>query len=231
MVTEPCSKSTKLKLIAWILVGVIFAGLHTYAISLVRKDLYRNDSIVVNVSDYADRFLDGSMRNLSHELNKIRAVIRIYSIAHSDAVKYLAQREPASFPIWVRNEVCFWCATNYPDLDPQCILALIYHESRFNPTVVNSKTGAVGLMQILPKWHTQRAERLGTTLTDPAGNIQVGCDILNEVYQQSKSMSYALNVYAGGYPYADRYKDSSSPFEIELIEILNNADFLNLIGR
>lgn len=110
-------------------------------------------------------------------------------------------------------------STIYTDVDPLLVKAIIYHESRFDPDAVNSNGGAVGLMQISPKWHTNRADALGVSLSDPYGNILVGCDILNELYK-SHSKSYSLNVYAGGYSYADRYRNDKSPFEKELDAIM-----------
>ncbi len=120
-----------------------------------------------------------------------------------------------------KNYISEIVKTHYPDLDSNLIAAIVYHESRFRPDVVNKKTNATGLMQILPKWHTERAHKLGVTdLSDPYGNILVGCDILNEVVQSKKSMAYAIDFYAGGYQYADRYKNSVSPFRKELNQIL-----------
>lgn len=108
----------------------------------------------------------------------------------------------------------------YPDLDARYVKAIIYHESRYSPNVVNAKTGVKGLMQISPKWHTQRAKNLGVEdLLDPYGNILVGCDILNELTQKH-SFNYALNFFAGGYPYANRYKGSTSPYVESLIRII-----------
>lgn len=101
--------------------------------------------------------------------------------------------------------------TYYPDLDSDIVKAVIYHESRFQPDAKNSKTGVIGLMQVSPKWHTKRAARLGVSLNDPYGNILVGCDILHEQLQ-GHSMSYALNVFAGGYTYANSYRNSTSPY-------------------
>lgn len=108
----------------------------------------------------------------------------------------------------------------YPDLDVRYVKAIIYHESRYQPDLTNSKTGVKGLMQISPKWHTKRAENLGVTdLFDPYGNILVGCDILNDLTQK-QDFNYALNFFAGGYPYANRYKSSTSPFVEQLTRII-----------
>lgn len=113
----------------------------------------------------------------------------------------------------------------YPGIDPEYVCAIIYHESRFDPTVTNSKTGVRGLAQINPKWHTKRAESLGVMdLYEPYGNILVCFDILNELTQKY-GFDYALNFYAGGYPYANDYRNSKSPFIEQLQEIISKHDF------
>lgn len=113
----------------------------------------------------------------------------------------------------------------YPDIDPEYVCAIIYHESRFDPTATNSKTGVRGLTQINPKWHTKRAESLGVMdLYEPYGNILVCFDILNELTQKY-GFDYALNFYAGGYKYANGYRNSKSPFIKQLQEIMADHNF------
>lgn len=113
---------------------------------------------------------------------------------------------------------------NYSNIDPDRVCAIIYHESRFDPNAKNKKTGVEGLTQINPKWHSKRAERLGVTnLYSPYGNILVCFDILNELAEDN-GMDYALNFFVGGYPYANRYRNSTSPFikELDEISVTNN---------
>ena len=111
-------------------------------------------------------------------------------------------------------------ATLYPDIEPDLIRAIIYTESRYDPTQVNSRSTAMGLTQIKPKWHTQRALNLGVEdLLDPYGNILVCCDILHELYQKYPK-NYALDVYAGGYPYANDYSGTLSPHTIKINETI-----------
>lgn len=118
-------------------------------------------------------------------------------------------------------------STHYPDLGPEYIRAIIYHESRYDPNCRNKKTSATGLMQILPKWHTQRARNLGVMdLTDPYGNILVGCDILHEMTEKY-GFAYALNYFAGGYKYANYYQSKTSPY----IKALNSFIALERSGE
>ena len=127
---------------------------------------------------------------------------------------------PLTGPALYANFVDEIVETVYPDISADYVKAIIWHESRYEPWRVSTKTNATGLMQIIPRWHVKRAESLGvTSLLDPYGNILVGCDILNEL-TQGYSFEYALNFFAGGYPYADRYKNSTSPFIEELNEII-----------
>lgn len=102
--------------------------------------------------------------------------------------------------------------TRYPSLDPQLIRAIIYHESRYDATSVNAKTSAIGLMQLSPRWQTVRAEALGVSdLSDPYGNILTGCDFLNELLA-TYPYNYALDLYAGGYSYANNNKGGTSNY-------------------
>lgn len=72
----------------------------------------------------------------------------------------------------------------YPELDTAIVRAVIETESHYIPDVGNP-SGAIGLMQIIPKWHLWRAEKYGLTdLWDPYTNILVGMDLINELYQK-----------------------------------------------
>lgn len=152
-------------------------------------------------------------------------VIQRQAVTYSLPSSLESNINPESFELEVASEVKRICSDVYPDLDSAYILAMIYHESRFQPDSVNYRSGAKGLMQILPQWHTVRAENLGVSLDDWKGNILIGCDILNEMIQTKGSMQYAINFYAGGYDYADYYKscNCSSTYEIALDNILESG--------
>lgn len=113
----------------------------------------------------------------------------------------------------------------YPDVDPEYVCAIVFHESRFDPLAQNKDTDARGLTQIRPKWHAERAKNLGVTnLYDPYGNLLVCFDILSDGTDRY-GFDYTLNLFAGGYPYANQYKNSKSPFIKQLDEIIQNEDF------
>lgn len=83
-------------------------------------------------------------------------------------------------------------------LDPLLIIAVIAVESRFNP-IAESGAGAKGLMQVIPKYHTEKLEKFGGehAVFDPQTNILVGSKILKEYLRRTGNLSVALQMYAG----------------------------------
>jgi hypothetical protein len=120
------------------------------------------------------------------------------------------------------DEVLQWCGliTKYAhqaDLLPDLIAALIWQESGGNPKAY-SKSGAVGLMQIMPRdgiaadyvcKGSPCFEDRPTThkLQDPEFNIQYGTQLLHDlVAGQAGDLREALKIYGPlnvGYSYAD----------------------------
>lgn len=172
------------------------------------------------ISDEAASFSDASLAAAEYEI--AQAINRLTDSLDQMRYEYTKQQEEEK----QTPQEEYWgyvqhiTSEYYPDVDPDYVYAMIYHESRFKPDAVNKKTGVIGLMQISPKWHTERAKSLGVTdLTDPYGNILVGCDILHELTQK-EDFNYAMNFFAGGYPYANRYRNTTSPYISALNEII-----------
>lgn len=93
--------------------------------------------------------------------------------------------------------------TYYPELDTAIVQAVMETESNYDPNAGNP-SGAIGLMQIIPKWHRHRAEKYGLhDLWDPYTNILVGMDLLNESYQKYGDYRQALYVYNHSWNYVD----------------------------
>lgn len=66
-------------------------------------------------------------------------------------------------------------------IDPAIVMAMIWKESRFHADSVGDGGNSFGLMQVQPRWHTPRMEKLGCTdLLDPHQNVVVGIDYLAE---------------------------------------------------
>jgi soluble lytic murein transglycosylase-like protein len=85
-------------------------------------------------------------------------------------------------------------------VDPLLILAVMAVESRYNP-VAESPFGAKGLMQVIPRFHSEKlAEHGGEgALLDPQVNIQVGAQILREYMRRFGETETALQMYAGAF--------------------------------
>ena len=76
-------------------------------------------------------------------------------------------------------------------------LAVIRQETDFR-NVVGDNGDSIGYMQIQPRWHEERMERLGVTdLANPYSNFRVGCDFLAELLSKY-TLEEALTAYNSG---------------------------------
>lgn len=80
------------------------------------------------------------------------------------------------------------------DVSPSLLAAVIRQESTYRPQVT-SHAGAVGLMQIIPKYWQKQCPG---NLYDEAINIQCGASILHQYQQRAGSIKKALGYYNVG---------------------------------
>lgn len=83
-------------------------------------------------------------------------------------------------------------------VDPLLVLAVIAVESGFNPNA-ESRAGAQGLMQVVPRFHEGELEEHGGrgAVFDPTVNIVVGTRILEQYIRRMGSLEAALQRYNG----------------------------------
>ena len=82
-------------------------------------------------------------------------------------------------------------------VDPLLIIAVIAVESRFNP-IAQSATGAIGLMQIIPRYHVDKLEAAaGQSVLDPPTNIELGARVLKEYIKRGGTEIAGLQLYNG----------------------------------
>jgi len=82
-------------------------------------------------------------------------------------------------------------------VDPLLILAVIAVESRFNP-IAESEQGAVGLMQVVPRFHADKLAEIGAeSALPPHTNIALGARILRESIQRGGGEAAGLQLYNG----------------------------------
>ncbi len=108
-------------------------------------------------------------------------------------------------------------------LDPLLILAVIAIESSFNP-IAQSSAGAMGLMQVVPRYHENTLEEHGASgmLLDPAVNIVVGARILKRYIDHTGSLESGLQYYNGARP--DRSRKYANKVIAERDRLRNVAD-------
>lgn len=110
---------------------------------------------------------------------------------------YARLRYPLEYEAIVRGH-----ARNY-DLDPALLAAVIYRESKFDPNA-KSKSGAIGLMQLLPSTAKGIALHTGGTkfrvadLYDPEINVRYGAFYLRRLLSKYGDERLALAAYNAG---------------------------------
>lgn len=113
--------------------------------------------------------------------------------------EYLARRYRVSSEVTANIVAKAHAAGAELKVDPLLILAVIAVESRFNP-IAESTRGAKGLMQVIPRFHSEKFEPLGgeKVAFEPAVNIRVGAQILKEYIRRAGDVGDALQMYVGG---------------------------------
>lgn len=87
-------------------------------------------------------------------------------------------------------------------IDPLLVVAIIAVESGFDPAQQSSQ-GAIGLMQVIPKWHLDKIDARvdgdpePDHLFDPKINIAVGVEVLAEGLARYRQLERALQYYNG----------------------------------
>jgi len=91
--------------------------------------------------------------------------------------------------------------SNQYDLPPELVVFVMRRESYFKP-YAKSRVGAIGLMQIFPKWHTDKMHKLGINYQQVYNidhNVHLGCWILRGYIDEMGSLDKALTRYVGGH--------------------------------
>lgn len=84
-------------------------------------------------------------------------------------------------------------------IDPAIVVAMAFTESTYDTDAVGDGGNSYGLLQVQPRWHYERMQRLGCTdLLDPYQNVIVGVDYLAELMDRYGSIDKALTAYNRG---------------------------------
>lgn len=133
------------------------------------------------------------------------------------AAAVLAYLETANPGWWVRiryplkyQAIVRAHARNYR-LDPALLAAVIYQESKFRPNV-KSRSGAIGLMQLLPDTakgiavHTGGSRFQVRDLYNPELNVRYGCWYLRHLLDKYVDERTALAAYNAGQDNVDEWR-------------------------
>lgn len=109
-------------------------------------------------------------------------------------------------PLDYDTQALLRAACDESGVEYELALAVIWRETTFR-NVVGDNGNSFGYMQVQPRWHGDRMERLGVTdLMDPFSNFRVGCDYLAELLGKYP-MAQALTCYNTGRPGHNQYAD------------------------
>lgn len=96
-----------------------------------------------------------------------------------------------------QQEFVYYLCSGY-NLDFSLVMALIQHESSFEPNVISS-TNDYGYMQINAINHDWLTETIGVTdYTDPYQNIRAGVFVLRKLFERYQDTNMVLMAYNMG---------------------------------
>lgn len=141
----------------------------------------------------AESLLDENWIPNSAKINKIQKMQKIASYISNT---YKIPMKNAEKIVYTTFE-----ESNKKNLEPMLVLSLIDSESGFQQHV-KSPVGAVGLTQVMPKYHQAKIAELrktdGTDIFSITGNIKVGTQILREyINLAGGNLQKALQMYNG----------------------------------
>ena len=97
----------------------------------------------------------------------------------------------------LQKQIIAYC--EYRNIDPAIVFAIASLESNFDPGAIGDSGNSLGLMQIQPRWHSERMKKLGCQdLFDPLQSVMVGVDYLCEMTAYYGDMAKALVAYNQG---------------------------------
>lgn len=111
----------------------------------------------------------------------------------------------AELQIWVFD----YCKDKH--ISPYLVFAMCERESQYKADAVGDSGNSLGIMQIQPRWHQERMDKLGLfDWMDATQNIMIGIDILLDLYSKNEDTAWVLMAYNGGVAYANRNYDAGN---------------------
>ena len=184
--------------ISFIYVLLVFEVTNTYILEKVHAELEPSVSDTIDISDLQFEFEEPDM--LHEEIPAVRSV-------EEEKEEIVEEDVHGYFDVPLGEDLqdhIFMVCDGY-GIDPAIVVAMIQRESNFVIDIVGDNGNSFGLMQIQPRWHRDRMEKLGCTdLLNPYQNVNVGVDYLAELFEKGKSLEWVLMAYNGGPSYANK---------------------------
>ena len=117
-----------------------------------------------------------------------------------DDESHSAEFDPVrdDIPLDAEIQLLLYKACEEIGIQYELALAIIWQETDFR-NITGDGGNSIGYMQVQPRWHRERMERLGVTdLSDPYSNFLVGLDYLSELIDRYGSTEKALVAYNQG---------------------------------
>lgn len=139
------------------------------------------------------RYRKGGQEVLVDAIDEVTITAQKVGSAISAAIGGWLSKVPAAL------KAIFSAAAVQYGLPPNLLEAVAYRESRFRPDIISgalrSLAGAVGIMQIVPRFHPDLGE---AGALDPARAIPYAASYLRQLYNQFGSWALALAAYNWG---------------------------------
>lgn len=121
------------------------------------------------------------------------------------------------------------------NLDEALVFAIIKNESNFNP-YAKSTSGALGLMQIMPRTGQWIASELGVEyysniLYDEETNIRFGCFYLNYLYSKFNNLDIVICAYNAGEVAVKKWLDSDGNLDVSKIDYTETYNYYTHVIR
>lgn len=123
--------------------------------------------------------------------NQIKEAIKEYILTHYPNRCEIKSSEIAHYIV----EIC----DQYESIDVDIVVAIMEAESQFNPNAINKRSGARGLMQVMPFWAKDFNLKNKNELMKIGTNIEAGVKIYQIfLEEQNGNVKKALYRYVGG---------------------------------
>ena len=132
------------------------------------------------------------------------AVVTIQEIKPKELVETIVETYPVPLDADLQLFIVDECEK--VSIAPEVVFAMIQKESTFKADAVGDNGNSFGLLQIQPRWHQERMDKLGVdNLLDPYQNIKVGVDYLAELVNRYEDIDMALMAFNAGPSGADKH--------------------------